>query len=1066
MSRRISRRDFVKVGALLGGATAVMLSVPEAFRKYAEAVRAAAQGGENPLAKPESIIYSVCLQCHTACPIKGKILDGVLVKLTGNPYSPQNMTPHIPYKTRLDVAAKIDAYLCVKGQSGIESLYDPYRVIKVLKRAGPRGSNKWKTIPFDQAIKEIVEGGRLFSDVPGEEDRQVPGLKDIWVWGLIRDRGGDPASISADMKSDISKIMAASGDEKARLVEEFKAKWSGELAKYGLKLEDVFIDPDHPDLGTKANQFVFMAGRIEHGRKEFSKRFVIDAFGSINWYEHTTICEQSHHIAYGMISGKHHMKPDILNCEFIIFFGTGAFEANFGPTNMAHKLTKAVVEGGLKFAVVDPRLSKTAAKAWRWVPIKPGTDGAFALGMIRWILENKRYDARYLENANKAAADLDGEPTFTNATYLVKVEDGKLLRASELGIGSDSEYVIMDKETGEPTPVDPNDAENPKEGILLVDTTLNGIRVKSGFQLLYESAMSRSLDEWASICGVSREDIEVLAAEFTSHGKRAVAELYRGPVQHPNGYYNGQAIITLNLLIGNIGWKGGLSKGGGHWHETGSKRKGPFHLSSLHPGKISGFGVKLTREKSKFESSTLSLVEDVPKRPWYPFTSNLYQEILPSAADGYPYRIKILWIHKGTPGFATPAADAQLEILKDVEKVPLIIATDIVLGETTIYADYVFPDIAIWERWGTPHTSPDVNTKASKVRQPMVAPLVDTCRVFGEEMPISMEAIMLAIAEKLGLPGYGSDGFGPGMPFTRMEDYYLKMVANIAAGDKVGDEVPDADDEELRIFREARKHLPKTVFDEERWHRAVIDPEGNDWWRKVVYVLNRGGRFEDADKAYDGEYLTHRFTGLLNLYVEKVGSYYSKYMGVRFSGVPVYVPPYIDSKGRPIRDDEYPLILITYKEIYGGQSRTPGNYWILSVMPENHILINKKTAEELGLKDGDVVRIVSASNPDGVWPLGDGPYIKNRYVEGKVKVTGGIAPGVVAVSWHYGHFGYGASDCEIDGVVIKGDYRRGLGLCPNAVMRRDPVLGNVCLTDPIGGSASFFDTRVKLVKVS
>ena len=1066
---KISRRKFVEVSAFLGASAALMGGIYEAFRKY-EALQVMALDsdayGVNPLAKPESIIYSVCLQCHNACPIKGKILDGVLIKLTGNPYSPQNMTPHLEYSTSLDEAAKTDSYLCPKGQAGIETLYDPYRLVKVLKRAGPRGSNKWRVISFEQAIKEIVEGGYLFKDVPGEENRYVPGLKELWVWGLVRDKGGDPSALSSEMYDDIAKIMKAPKEEKAGLVQEFKSKWSAKLGQLGLKLEDILIDPDHPDFGTKANQFVFMAGRIEHGRKEFSKRFVNDAFGSVNWYEHTTICEQSHHIAFKMVTGKEHMKPDILNSEFIIFFGTSAFESNFGPTNMAHKITGAMVNNALKIVVVDPRLSKTAAKAWRWIPIKPGTDAALALAMMQWIIDNDRYDKRYLENANMAAAVEDGEPSFTNATYLVRLDNGKLLRASDLGIGGDNEYVIIDKVTGQPTAVNPNDTETPKEGKLFVDTALNGVKVKSGFQLLYESCKSKSLQEWASICGVDVDDIVLLAYEFTNHGKKAVADMYRGAVQHRNGYYNGQAIITLNLLIGNIGWKGGLSKGGGHWHEDGSKRKGPFNLKSLHPGKIKKIGIKLTREGSKFDDSTLVLSEETPKRPWYPFTGNVYQEIIPSAADKYPYEIKVLWIHKGTPAFAAPAADAQIEIIKDPNKIPLVIATDIVIGETSVFADYIFPDIAIWERWGTPHTSPDINVKASKIRQPMVAPLVNECTVFGESMPISMEAVMLAIAEKLNLPGYGENGFGPGMPFKRMEDYYLKMVANIAAGDKVGDEVPDADDAELQVFRKARSHLPKSVFDENKWHNAVIDADGNDWWRKVVYVLNRGGRFEDFVNAYEGPYLKHKFTGLVNIYVEKVGSYFDAYTGKRFSGVAIYTPAYTDSKGNEIRDDGYPLHLITYKEIYGGQSRTAVDYWILSIHPENYVLINPETAAELGLRDGDIVRIISASNPDGLWRLGDGPYLKDRFVEGKVKVTGGIAKGVVAVSWHYGHYAYGAGDVEVDGVVIKGDYRRGLGLCPNAVMRRDPVLKNVCLTDPIGGSASFYDTKVKLVKVS
>ncbi len=71
----------------------------------------------------------------------------------------------------------------------------------------------------------------------------------------------------------------------------------------------------------------------------------------------------------------------------------------------------------------------------------------------------------------------------------------------------------------------------------------------------------------------------------------------------------------------------------------------------------------------------------------------------------------------------------------------------------------------------------------------------------------------------------------------------------------------------------------------------------------------------------------------------------------------------------------------------------------------------------------------------------------------------------MAVSWSCGHWAYGANDVMVDGKVVKGDKRRGKGLCPNAAMRIDPVLRDMCLTDPIGASSSFFDTKVKVVKV-
>ncbi|HHK60880.1 MAG TPA: molybdopterin oxidoreductase, partial [Desulfobacterales bacterium] len=507
----------------------------------------------------------------------------------------------------------------------------------------------------------------------------------------------------------------------------FKAKHRANLG--------ALIDPDHPDLGPKNNQFVMMCGRIEHGRKELAKRWLKGSFGSVNFYEHTTICEQSHHIAYNEATrqykkgkwgkGKHHMKPDAANSEFVIYFGTGFVEANFGPPAMAEKVTDGLASGRLKVAVVDPRMSKSAAKAWKWLPIKPGTDAALALAMIQWMIRHKRYDRTYLQAANKAAAKAAGESTWSNATHLVRIEadgPGKLLRATDIGMGGD-EFVVV--KNGKPVAV----GKEPVTGDLEYAGEIKGVKVKTAFTILKEEAESRSMREWSEICGIPVADIEAVAKEFTSHGKKAGAEMYRGPVQHTNGYYNGQAIIALNVLIGNIDHKGGMTTGGGHWHEDGSKLKKPFNMKKMHPGKLHAFGHKLSREKSAYEKSTL--FEGYPaKRPWYPFTGNLYQEIIPSAADRYPYGCQALWLHKGTPGFATPAGQTALEILADPAIIPLVFATDIVVGETSMYADYIFPDTAIWERWGTPHTTPDVPQRASKIRQPTVEPMTEVVKVF------------------------------------------------------------------------------------------------------------------------------------------------------------------------------------------------------------------------------------------------------------------------------------------------------------------------------------------------
>jgi anaerobic selenocysteine-containing dehydrogenase len=595
---------------------------------------------------------------------------------------------------------------------------------------------------------------------------------------------------------------------------------------------------------------------------------------------------------------------------------------------------------------------------------------------------------------------------------------------------------------------------------IFVDARVNAVPVKSVLQLLKDRVDEHTLGEYAEIAGVRARDLKELAFEFTAHGKKAAAEFYRGPVQHTNGYYNAQAIITLNVLLGNVDWKGGLTKGGGHWHEDGSKPGAPFPKSVIKsaPGGLKKFGVHVNREGTAYEKTTL--FEGYPaKRPWYPFTGELYQNVIPSAAAGYPYPIKVLFIQKGTPILASPAGHAQIDLLRDPTKIPLVIACDVVIGETSMYADYIMPDLTYMERWGAPHISPDVVTKVSKIRQPMVAPLTEIVEVDGEVMPISLEAFLLAVGKALNLPGIGPDALGAGYPFDRPEQYYLAMAANLAFGDKEdgSETLPAVSDEEMQIFRAARSHLPKSVFDEAVWSAAVPDT----LWGSVVTLLNHGGRFEAAEKAYKGDYMAHQWKGIWNLYVEKVAKGRNAMTGEHFDGLPK-VEPITDAAGQSIVAEGYDLTLITYKEITGGQSRTHGAYWLGAVLPENFVLINSQDATRLGVGDGDEVRVESSSLPEGVFDLGDD---RTYAVVGKVKIIEGIRPGTIAISWSYGHWAYGSNNIEINGETVPGDPRRGTGIVPNPAMWIDPVVGDVCLTDPIGGSASFYDTQVRLKRI-
>jgi len=1064
----ISRRDFMKCTAVLGGA---LLATEMEWAQ--DLIRRAEAGQLTPeetyeLMRAENILYSSCLQCNTGCGIKVKLFrkngKAYALKIDGNPYNPFVAVPHLPFRTPMTEAAAIDMPVCPKGHAGLQTTYDPYRVVKVLKRAGKRGENKWLTVSFDQAVDEIVNGGFLFGHVSGEEKRQVMGLKDIYA---LR----DPKIMKT--LGDDAKAIAVSKN-KPTAVEAFRKKHAANL--------QYLIDPEHPDAGPKNNQMIYAWGRKKAGRSEFALRFFRDYFGTANFHGHTTVCQGSLYFGskacsdqyeYNKFTGgqKFYWQGDIENSAYALFVGSNLLDANYGPPNRGARLMPNITSGKIKLAVADPRFSKLASKAHRYLPVKPGTDGAFFAAILQVMLKEKRYDAGYLANANRAAARKAGEPTMTNAVWLVKIDpDGKpgnFLRAHEIGLAAvekrkdkagkehSFEYLVAMAD-GKPVTVDPNDEKNPVVGDLFVNTKINGMKVKTPLQIISEEVNRKSLDAWAKICGIPKNDIRSVVRELTAHGKKACLDIHRGVSQHTNGFYNVFLAWTINLLLGNYEWKGGMIAAS-TFSQAGNKAGQPFDLSKMNPGRVGNFGISIIRHDIKYEDTTF-FAGYPAKRNWWPLASDIYQEIIPSMGDQYPYAAKALFLYHGAPNFSLPAGQTNTEVLMDLRKVPLYFCTDVLVGVTSLYADYIFPELNYLEKWEFQGSHPNMPTKVQPIRQPVIAPLTETVKVFGEEMPCCVEALLMALAERLGMKGYGKDGFGPGQDFTRWDDLYIRMVANIATD--AGAVVPDADDQELKLFLDSRAHLPKTVFDPVRWEKIC----GANW-RKVVYLLNRGGRFQDYKDQYKGEQAANKYGKLINIYQEKTAQTKNAFTGAPNPGYPLYVPIVTNLGKTPEKaglTKGYGLRMITQKDVTQTKSRTIVDYWLDAIYPENSILVNQRDAARLKIKTGDKVRIASATNPDGVWIVGTG---EKKPIIADVQVTPSIQPGVVTFAHGYGHWATGATDTVIDGKVVKGDPRRGAGFNANAAMWVDPDLRNTCVMDPLGGSASFYDTMVRLYKI-
>ena len=56
------------------------------------------------------------------------------------------------------------------------------------------------------------------------------------------------------------------------------------------------------------------------------------------------------------------------------------------------------LDAGAKLIAVDPRVTRIAARADIWLPLRPGTDTALALGMCNMIVQEELYDKEFVEN--------------------------------------------------------------------------------------------------------------------------------------------------------------------------------------------------------------------------------------------------------------------------------------------------------------------------------------------------------------------------------------------------------------------------------------------------------------------------------------------------------------------------------------------------------------------------------------------------------------------------------------------------------------------------------------------
>ena len=104
---------------------------------------------------------------------------------------------------------------------------------------------------------------------------------------------------------------------------------------------------------------------------------------------------------------------DIRNSDCILIMGSNAAEIH----PISFKWVNKAMRRGAKLINVDPRFTRSSAKADIYAPLRSGTDIAFLGGMIKYIIENDKYFKPYVAEYTNAGFILEDSFSFDDGLF-------------------------------------------------------------------------------------------------------------------------------------------------------------------------------------------------------------------------------------------------------------------------------------------------------------------------------------------------------------------------------------------------------------------------------------------------------------------------------------------------------------------------------------------------------------------------------------------------------------------------------------------------------------------------
>ena len=795
-------------------------------------------------------------------------------------------------------------------------------------------------------------------------------------------------------------------------------------------------------------------------------------FGTPNWAAHGGFCSVNMAVAGLYTIGYSFWEfgaPDWDHAKYFLLWGV-AEDHSSNPIKIGLDKLK---RRGAKFVSINPVRTGYSAIADEWIPIRPGTDGLFALALVHVLIKRGLVDWEFLIK-------------YTNAPWLVVQTpgmpgDGLFARD---GDGNPLIWDTLDRRfaNGHLPDIAP--------ALLATVDLPDGRRAKTVFSLITE----RYLDDRyapetvAAECGVPAETIHRIALEMAQiafnetvelpirwtdmHGRthdkvvgRPVAmHAMRGISAHSNGFQTCRALHLLQMLLGALDGPGNFRA------RAPYPRRIPMRtLPENDPAVIFAPNTTLNRVTYGYPTRPEELVIDKDGKPLridraYSWESplaahGLMHMVITNAVNRDPYGIDTLLLFMANMAWNSTMNTGEVRemlVRKDTSgeyAIPFVVVVDAFHSETVGFADLVLPDTTYLERHDTislldrPISEPDA--AADAIRVPVVAPDRDV-RPWQE--------VLVELASRLKFPAFTrADG-------SRKFKDYKDFVVNYEKVPGIG---------LLSGWR---------GVDGEKSLRG--EPNPNQWERYAENQCFFTYRWPENMRYYryaNKDYLEfaekHALFGtppvqvILQMYSEPLQKFRLAGQGLYdgpqptslvdcerlakyFDPLPFWYAPLEGAQahigaggadGHTIAED-YPLHAITQRPMMMYHSWDSQNAWLRQILSENSLYMNRGTAHELELGDGDWVWVES----------------HHGKIRCRLKTMEGVEARTVwtwnAVGKQPGAWGLSPDASEATAGFLLNHLISELLPASASDARR---LTN---SDPVTGQAAWFDLRVKVSK--